>query len=130
MKFGKLITPDDPEEMVVWKTSTKVARRINGVAGAPLLQFIVRYFESSIPLDGRAEHGPTIGRGRLNFLRFERSLSGRNQKQPIQSMLFVGILRRNEMAKVYGVEASPKKTNFHKPATMSASAPMEQGRVF
>ena len=45
-------------------------------------------------------------------------------------MLFVGILRRNEMAKVYGVETSPKKTNFHKPATMSASAPMEQGRVF
>lgn len=45
-------------------------------------------------------------------------------------MLFIGILRRNQVAKVYGIETAPKKTNFHKPATMSASAPMEQGRVF
>jgi hypothetical protein len=45
-------------------------------------------------------------------------------------MLFISILRRNQMAKVYRIETPPKKTNFHKPATMNASAPMEQGRVF
>jgi hypothetical protein len=45
-------------------------------------------------------------------------------------MLFISILRRNQMAKVYRIETPPKKTNFHKPATMNVSAPLEQGRVF
>jgi len=41
VQTGKLIRPDNPVKLIIWKLRAKVPYRIDGVTGAASLQFMV-----------------------------------------------------------------------------------------